>query len=93
MRELRGVLYRWKRTAWAENGALWNLKVRVDEGKLCGRIPTVDVQDERYEVSHAIVVKQMKCQTRWKDDGVGWSGQEYQRQLIDEEDKGRRLVA
>ena len=66
-------------------------QVRGDEGELCGGIHTVDVRDERYEVT--IVVKQRKCRTRWKDDGVGWSGREYQRQLIDQEDKGKRLVA
>ena len=48
-------------------------QVRRDEGELCGGIPTVDVRDERYEV------KQRKCQARWKDDGVGWSGRKYQR--------------
>ena len=45
------------------------------------------------DIEVTIVVKYRKCQTRWKDDGVGWSGREYQRQLIDQEDKGRRLVA
>ena len=30
---------------------------------------------------------------KWKDDGIGWSGREYQRELIDQEDKGKRLVA
>ena len=63
--------------------------MRGDEGELCGGIPTVDVSD----MKRTIVVKQRKCQTRWKDDGVGWSGREYHRQLIDHEDKGRRLVA
>ena len=38
-------------------------------------------------------MKQRKCQTRWKDDEVGFSGREYQRQLIDEENKGKILVA
>ena len=66
-------------------------KVRGDEGELCEGIPTEDVRDERYEVN--IVVKQRKCQTRWKDDGGGWSDREYQRQLIDQVDKGRKLVA
>ena len=55
--------------------------MRGDEGELCGGIPTVHVRDERYEVNHC-----RKCKTRWKDDGVGWSGREYQRQLIDQED-------
>ena len=66
-------------------------QVRGDEGELCGGIPTVDVQNERYEVNHCSETEE--CQTRWKDAGVGWSDREYQRQLIDQEDKGRRLVA
>ena len=28
---------------------------------------------------------------RWKDDGVGWSGREYQRQLIDQKTKAEDL--
>ena len=64
-------------------------QVRGDEGELCGVIPTVDVRDERYEVNHCS--EQRKCQTRWKDNGVGWSGQEYQRQLIVQEDKAGDL--
>ena len=63
-------------------------QVKGDEEELYGGIPKVDVRDEIYEVNHC-----RKCQTRWKDDGVGWSGREYQRQLIDQADKGRRLVA
>ena len=66
-------------------------RVRGDEGELCGAIPTVDMRDKRYEVNHCSETEE--CQIRWKDDGVGWSGREYQRQLIDQEDKGRRLVA
>ena len=66
-------------------------QVRGDKGELCGGIPTVDVRMR--DMKCTIVVKQMNCRTRWKDDGVGWSGREYQRQLIDQEDKGRRLVA
>ena len=45
------------------------------------------------EMKLTIVVKQRKSQTRYKNDGVGWSGREYQRQQIDQKDKGRRLVA
>ena len=55
--------------------------VRGDEGELCGGIPTVDVRDERYEMNHCSETEEI------------WSGREYQRQLIDQEDKGRRLVA
>ena len=33
------------------------------------------MRDERYEVNH--LVKQRKCQTRWKYDGVGLSGREF----------------
>ena len=66
-------------------------QVRGDEGELCEGIPTVDVRDERYDVNHYSEIEEMRNQG--KDDGVGWSGREYQRQLIDQEDKGRRLVA
>ena len=74
---------------WPRTKPCRNPQVRGDEGALCGGIPTVDVQDERYELNHCSETEE----TRWKDDGVGWSGREYQRQLIDQEDKGRRLVA
>ena len=67
------------------------VQVRGEEGKLCGGIHTIDVRDERYEVKNCSETEE--CQTRWKNDGVGWSGQEYQRQLIDQEDKGRTRVA
>ena len=52
---------------WAENGALWNLKVRGDEGELCGGIPTVDVRDKRYEVNHCSETEEMpnKLEIRW----------------------------
>ena len=43
---------------WAENGAL----IRGDEGELCGGIPTVDVRDERYEVSHCSKTEEMPNQ-------------------------------
>ena len=54
------------------------------------RDPTVDVRDERYEVNHCSETE--KCQTRWKDDGVGWSGREYKRQLIDQKTKAGELL-
>ena len=76
---------------WAEKEPCETPKVRGDEGELFGGILTVDVQDERYEVNHGSETR--KCQTRWKDDGVGWSGREYQMQLIEQDDKGRRLAA
>ena len=59
--------------------------------ELCGGIPTVDVRDERYGVNHCSETEEMPNQVENK--GVGWSGRQYQRQLIDQEDKGRRLVA
>ena len=59
--------------------------------ELCGEIPTVDVRDERYEVNHCSETEEMPNHVENK--GVGWSGRQYQRQLIDQEDKGRRLVA
>ena len=51
-----------------------------------GGIPTVDVRDERYEVNHCSETEEMPNQVerRWS------SGREYQRQLIDQKDKGRR---
>ena len=68
--------------------------MRRDEGELCGGIPTVDVRDERYEVNHCSETEEISnLVERWKDDGVGWNGREYQRQLIDQENKGRRLAA
>ena len=66
-------------------------QVRGNEGELCLGIPTVDVRDERYEDNHCSETEEMP--NRWIDDGVGWSSREYQRQLIDQEVKGRRLVA
>ena len=65
-------------------------QVSGDEGELCGGTPTVDVRDDRYEVNHCSETEEIR--TRWKDDGVGWSGREYQKQLIYQEDKGRRLA-
>ena len=65
--------------------------VRGAEGELCGGISTADVQDERYEVNHCSETEDMPNQV--ENDGVGWSGREYQRQLLDQEDKGRILVA
>ena len=55
---------------WARTELCGTPQVRGNEGELCGGIPTVDVRDERYEEKLTIVVKQRKCQTRWKDDGV-----------------------
>ena len=36
-------------------------QVRGDEGELCGRIPTVDVRDERYEVNHCSETEECVC--------------------------------
>ena len=66
-------------------------QVREAEGELCEGIPKVDVRDERYEVNHCSETEEMPSQV--ERDGVVWSGREYGRQLIDQEDKGRRLVA
>ena len=63
-------------------------QVRGDEGELCGWIPTVDVRDERYEVNHCSETEEMPNQVERRR-----SRMEYQRQLIDQKDKGRRLVA
>ena len=42
-------------------------QVRGDEGELCGGIPTVDVQDERYEVNHCSETEEMpnQMERRW----------------------------
>ena len=51
MRELRGVVYRFKRTG--PRTEPWRtLKVSGDEGELCEGISTVDVRDKRYEVNY-----------------------------------------
>ena len=63
-------------------------QVRRDEGELCGVIPTVDVLDERYEVNHCSETEEMPNQVERR-----WSRMEYQKQLIDQKAKGRRLVA
>ena len=68
-------------------------QVRGDEGELCGGIPTVDVRDERYEVNHCSETEEMPNQVERRWRRMEWSRVEYQRQLIDQEDKGRRLVA
>ena len=54
--------------------------------------PSVDVRDERYQVNYCSEIEKTRCQTRWKDDGVEWSGQEYQRQLIDQKTKAGDLL-
>ena len=59
-------------------------QVRADEGELCEEIPTVDVRDERYEVSHCSETEELPNQVERR-----WSRME----LIDQEDKGRTLVA
>ena len=58
---------------------------------MCGGIARADVWDERYELNHCSDTEEMPNQV--KDDGVGWSGREYHRQLIDQEHRGKRLVA
>ena len=42
-------------------------QVRGREGELCGGIPTVDVRDEGYEVSHCSETEKMpnKVERRW----------------------------
>ena len=57
-------------------------QVRGDAGKLCEGFPTVDVRDERYEVNHCSEIEEMPNQVERR-----WSGREYQRQLIDQEDR------
>ena len=57
---------------------------------MCGAIPTVDVRDERYEVNHCSEEDELPNQVERR--GVGWSDREYQRQQIDQEDKGKKKV-
>ena len=58
MRELRGVVLRLKKIGLRMEH--WRtLQVRGDEGELCGGIPTVDVWDEKYEVSHCSESEEM----------------------------------
>ena len=42
-------------------------QIRADEGELCEGIPTVDVRDERYEVSHCSETGEMpnEVKIRW----------------------------
>ena len=90
MRELRVVVYRLKRTG-PRTEPCATPQVRGDEGELCGGIPAVDVRDERYEVNHCIEREEMPnhVERRWSKMG----GREYQRRQIDQEDRGKRLVA
>ena len=67
-------------------------QVRGDEWKLCGGIPTEYMRDERYEeVNHCSETEEMPNQVerRWSR----MDGREYQRQLIDKDDKSRILFA
>ena len=66
MRELRGVIYRLKRTE-PRTETCGTPQVRGDEGKLCGVIPTVDVRDERYGVNQCSETEEMPNQVerRW----------------------------
>ena len=61
MRELRGVVYRLKRTGPRTKPG-GTLQVRGDEVELCGGSPTVDVRDERYEVNHCSETEEMPNQ-------------------------------
>ena len=65
MRDIRSTEDRDKRSGiktegnWAENGALETPHAKGNEGEMCGRIPTVDVRDERYEVNHCSETEEM----------------------------------
>ena len=52
-----------KRT-WTEIGDCGTPQAREHEGELCGRIPTVDVRDERYEVNHCSETEKMPNQVK-----------------------------
>ena len=47
--------------------------MRGDEGELCGGIHTVDVRDERYEVSHYSETKEMPNQVKRRWSRMEWS--------------------
>ena len=66
MRELRGVVYRFKRTG-PRTEPCGTPQVRGDEGELCRGIPTVDVRDKRDEVNHCSETEKMPNQVerRW----------------------------
>ena len=49
------------------------LKVRGDEVELCGRIPTVDVRVERYEVNHCSDTEEMPNQVERRWSRMEWS--------------------
>ena len=61
MRELRWVVKRLKRTGLRTKPS-GTPQVRWDEGKLCGGIPIIDVQNERYEVNHCSETEEMSNQ-------------------------------
>ena len=64
MRELRGVVL--KRTE-PRTESCGTSQVRGAEAELCGRIPTVDVRDDRYEVNHCSETEEMlnQVERRW----------------------------
>ena len=45
----------------------------MDEGELCGLIPTVDVRDERYEVNHCSETEEMPNQMDKRWSRMEWS--------------------
>ena len=66
-------------------------QVRGDEGELCEGISTVFVRDERYEVNHCSETEEMINQVERRWSRMEWS--RVSKQLIDQADNGRRLVA
>ena len=48
-------------------------QVRGDEGELCGRIPTVDIRDERYEVILCSETEKMSNQVEGRRSRMEWS--------------------
>ena len=48
-------------------------QVTGDEGELCGAIPTVDLQDERYEVNHCSETEEMPNQVERQWSRMEWS--------------------
>ena len=75
---------------WAENVALWNSAGKRGWRGTVWRDPYSRCAG--WEIWSELLWWNRGNAKQVEDDGVGWSGREYQRQLIDQEDKGRRLV-
>ena len=79
MRDRRSIDERAKRSGikieenWAETECCETPQVIVDEEELCGGISTVDVRDERYEVSHCSETEEIPNQVERRWSRMEWS--------------------